>query len=846
MSIARSGFTDHGDSVRAELLSLPAIRTRVEFQFALLSAIGGLVLASGQDTESIALVAVFSAIFGFIFVDWLRVIELPPIGAYLAMGGAAAYCVQDFWALQQQGEPQMVSVALLLVLVQGVLMMQRKSRRILEQLAVFCLLELVVAAIFNDAINFGLLMIPIALIGGSALSLLGLVMLMESIDVTLDPPVVPVPKTRLGRLIRFIAGQAEQRPTNSTVTTASPQSVISIYTAAGPWSRYALFALSPAVCLIAAAFFYVLPRQIPASRSAAFGPAMVGFDDEIRMEQLGQVMQNPKPALKVKLTDAGTDQPYMVRESLYLRGKVLEEYVVDYSSRRPIAKWMSTEPHSMSLQSAVPTVYRPTDASERSRYDDVRVEITCEAMSRAALFSIGPYHDDDDSRDIVHAIDRWTLSRRSASPPFPRIRYRFGTHAFNDGVQTRWIAQASEMERVMSPYEISRNESYRRRSGYLRNRPRRSYTDTLLQFDRSSAPTVSRLAQQILDTIPDRERTAARIAEAMSVYLRTDPAFSYTLNLNATPIPDVDPVEQFLAIDRRGHCQYFAASLALMLRSVGIPSRVVVGYRTEEYNDIGKYYIVRQLHAHSWVEALIDRDQIAPDFHIDGQRRSERYWMQLDPTPAESRLDDGNREGVEGLISFANNIWEDYVVEMDGERQSSDLVKATGLGDVRNSYEGVLGAMQRRLANLRSRPVDGGAMEIEYRLPMMLFAILLVLTALVFAIRQVRLTRRDRQSSTHDPASIRHEPSVRFYAEALRQLGRIGIVRRHDETPDELHRRAGYDMPGLDRLTAAFQRYRYGDGEDLDTESMKVALAEFTAAIDTRLATHRSSPQPVG
>ncbi|WP_372894917.1 DUF3488 and transglutaminase-like domain-containing protein [Stieleria sp.] len=852
MSMTERDTADLPDSLRGELLAVPSVRTRLEFQFALLSAAGGLVLAGGQGTESIALLAVFSAVVGFVFVDWLRLIELPPIGAYLAMAGAAVYCVQDFWGLQQRGEPQMVSVALLLVLVQGVLMLQRKSRRILEQLAVFCLLELVVAAIFSDAIGFGVWMIPIAIVGASALSLLGLVTMMESIDVTLDRPVPEPPKTRLGRFVQFIiGGRDDVPPRNAIVATSSPESVISIYWAAGPWSRYALLVLSPAVIVIAAAFFYVLPRRVQPSRSTARGPAMVGFDDEVRMEQLGPVMQNADPALRVKLTDKDSGEPYMINDSLYLRGKVLESYEVDYSRDRPIAKWVSTDQNSISRRGRIPSADRPRGRSDRTPYDRVHVKITCEAMSRPALFSIAPYHQDGDAIDVVHAIDRWTLARESSAPPYPRISYEFGTHAFSDGIQTRWIAQASESERVILPYELTRQQRLNSRAP----RPKRDYETDLLRIDRASVPTAVRLASEVLDGISDDITSAppslSRAAVAMEQYLKTDPAFSYTLNLDATPIPGVDPVEQFLSVDRRGHCQYFASALALMLRSAGIPCRVIVGYRTEEYNNIGKYYIARQLHAHAWVEALIERDQISADGRLTdlaagrlgGQRRSPRYWMRLDPTPAESALDDGNPEGVDGLLNLANNVWEDYVVEMDAQRQRDDLVQATGLNDVRSSYQRLWSDLKNKLAAIRAGRLEGG----EIDLPLQSLAISVIIVVAVIAMLAMLLRLRwpqFRRRGKARGAAHALQPRLPFYAETLKQLGRAGVTRRADETPSELLQRVGQRYPDLQFLTDAFERCRYGQTELGNRESIEHALSALTADVEGQLLAEQSATRP--
>lgn len=835
-SPTKQARSNPSDSVRSQLLALSPVRTQLEFLFALLSAAGGVVVASGQGTEGIALMAIFCALFGFVFVDWLRVFELPPVGAYLAMGGAAAYCVQDFWGSQQRGEPQMVSVALLLVLVQGVLMMQHKSRRILEQMAVFCLLEMVVAAIFNDAINFGLLMIPIAIIGGAATSLLGLVSIMESIDLTLDSPSRPAAKTRLGRWMRFFSGRIDETPPrNPFVATASPESVLSIYAASAAWSRFAVLTLTPAVILIAAAFFYVLPRRIEPSRSTASGRTLVGFDDEIRLEQLGQVMRNSKIALKIKLTDQRTDQPYKIQTSLYLRGKVLEEYDVDYSGTRPVAKWISINPNAISRRSKLPRIYQTRDSAELNRYDDLRVEITCESMSRSALFSLAPYHRNGNANDVVHAIDRWTLSRKYPQPPFPRIRYGFGTHAFSHGIQTAWIAQAPERERAMTSYRLDLRSAFSRQP----QKPRRDYKSDLLGIDRAALPTAVRIANQIVATIPQHERTQPRIANQIEQFLATDPRFSYTLKLDATPIPNVDPVEQFLSVDQRGHCQYFTSALALMLRSVDIPCRVVVGYRTSEYNRIGKYYIARQQHAHAWVEALVDSDEIPKSVNLVGQRTAARYWMRLDPTPSASIIDESDKQGVERILNLANNIWEDYVIEMDRQRQSENLVEATGLSEVQTSYSAMFETLQRKLDEVQSGRISGGRWSQLSGIPWGPLLMIAGGILLIFLLCKLPLPRLLKRRSRANRETAIQKPALLFYTQTLQQLERVGIKRRRDETPEELCRRAGSRFASLIILTDAFEHCRYGHAASPNSDQLNGALAQLTAAVDRLVAAKR-------
>ncbi|MGB9233442.1 MAG: transglutaminaseTgpA domain-containing protein, partial [Terriglobales bacterium] len=120
---------------------------------------------------------------------------------------------------------------------------------------------------------------------------------------------------------------------------------------------------------------------------------------------------------------------------------------------------------------------------------------------------------------------------------------------------------------------------------------------------------ISQLAKQITESsASDYDR-----ALALEQYLQTH--FAYTLQLpRAAPR---DPLANFLFERKQGHCEYFASSMAVMLRSLGIPSRIVTGFRTGEFNDLTGQYIVRASNAHSWVEAY---------FPGSG-------WISFDPTP---------------------------------------------------------------------------------------------------------------------------------------------------------------------------------------------------------------------
>jgi hypothetical protein len=88
-------------------------------------------------------------------------------------------------------------------------------------------------------------------------------------------------------------------------------------------------------------------------------------------------------------------------------------------------------------------------------------------------------------------------------------------------------------------------------------------------------------------------------AAVLEGYLRTH--FAYTLQLSRS-VPK-DPLAEFLFVRKQGHCEYFASSMAVMLRTLRIPARVVNGFDTGEFNDLTSEYVVRASDAHSWVEA---------------------------------------------------------------------------------------------------------------------------------------------------------------------------------------------------------------------------------------------------
>jgi hypothetical protein len=91
----------------------------------------------------------------------------------------------------------------------------------------------------------------------------------------------------------------------------------------------------------------------------------------------------------------------------------------------------------------------------------------------------------------------------------------------------------------------------------------------------------------------------------------------FVYSLDIPPMPSDHAIDFFIHEAKQGHCEFFASAMALMVRSIGIPTRVVSGFRGGEWNPNINAYIVRQSMAHLWVEA-----------YFQGYG-----WVRFDPAP---------------------------------------------------------------------------------------------------------------------------------------------------------------------------------------------------------------------
>ncbi len=149
------------------------------------------------------------------------------------------------------------------------------------------------------------------------------------------------------------------------------------------------------------------------------------------------------------------------------------------------------------------------------------------------------------------------------------------------------------------------------------------------------------------------------LARAILHYLRQG---QFVYSLKNLPITD-KPLEDFLFAYKYGNCEYFASSMAVMLRLAGVPARLVGGYRGGYYNGFGGYYLVTQNNAHVWVEA-----------YFDG-----KGWLRMDPTPGSiGPLSGIGREGflfrIRLFLDSLNYYWNAMVIGYDLNKQIKLLI----------------------------------------------------------------------------------------------------------------------------------------------------------------------------
>jgi transglutaminase-like putative cysteine protease len=298
-------------------------------------------------------------------------------------------------------------------------------------------------------------------------------------------------------------------------------------------------------------------------------------------------------------------------------------------------------------------------------------------------------------------------------------------------------------------------------------------------------------------------------ALAVEGYLKSH--YGYTLQLPRTQ--EADPLANFLFERKQGHCEYFASSMAVMLRTLRIPARVVNGFRSDEFNDVTGNYVVRAKDAHAWVEAYF------PGYG----------WITFDPTPGGAIASPQGWGRAMLYLDAAASFWREWVVSYDASHQY--VLGRSVLSGTRRTRD-----RARLWAELHYAHLLNSVRKMERRAERsprrwlgwgVLIALLLLLLA---NIKRIMRMIRDRRLRAH-PERLPNEAAAMWYERMARFLARRGIRKSTTQTAQEFVRVIEDErLRGqVARFTDAYESARFGSSSD-DALRLRELYEEVQAA----------------
>jgi transglutaminase-like putative cysteine protease len=219
-------------------------------------------------------------------------------------------------------------------------------------------------------------------------------------------------------------------------------------------------------------------------------------------------------------------------------------------------------------------------------------------------------------------------------------------------------------------------------------------------------------------------RSPYEAAVLLETWFREAGGFTYD-EQPPLPIGGEPPLVDFVNNTKRGYCQHYAGAMTLMLRLLGIPSRVAVGFTSGSYDEDDKEWVVSDTNAHAWVEVYFPRFG----------------WVPFDPTPGRGQL------GATYLPSsgqFLAGDAADIGLPNTIEGMSPALAEA-----IRSAAQGT----GRTDPGARSSG-SGAAATVRDRGPSLILVLLVVLGGAFAAIVGLKAIRRSARFATRDPREL--------------------------------------------------------------------------------------------
>jgi len=543
-----------------------------------------------------------------------------------------------------------------------------------------------------------------------------------------------------------------------------------------------LAALSVALgaIVIGGALFFFFPRFSAGylGRTSLQPTLMSGFSDDVELGQIGEIKRNTSVVMRVR-----TGKPVGYGK-LRWRGIAL----ATFDGKR----WYTPERESVTIPAGIngwiPLMDRPPEPDPRAtviRYTVLLEPVATDTMfAPANVVSLRGNLSGEGSNQEAGARRSYVL--RDVTDSLYNPFHNFSTVRY-EGFSVLPAMNVAKLRLATTDYPDDVKDLY-------------------LQLP-SLDPRVKDLAEQITAS----EQTPIDKAIAVESYLRT--RYAYTLNL--TGKPGNDAIAHFLFETRAGHCEYFASAMAIMLRTIGIPTREVNGFLPGEYNDLGEDYIVRASDAHSWVEVY---------FPGTG-------WLTFDPTPPGAEAQGGVFARLGQYIDWFELSWNEWIINYDFVHQiqlAQNLQHST-----RNWTEAGRRWFERQEDRGRRWMKSwAGGLRLLMIAAVLLFFVVVRFDMVVGLARRLRLTWQLRT-----PGAARSNPQLasRLYEELQFLLAKRGIAREDSQTPLEFAAALSQPRlaPAVQEFTWHYSCARFGSTA-CDTSRLRTLLNEIRASLRTR------------
>jgi protein-glutamine gamma-glutamyltransferase len=340
---------------------------------------------------------------------------------------------------------------------------------------------------------------------------------------------------------------------------------------------------------------------------------VVGFSDRVDLGGVGRLRADPTIVMRVEHPNLPAEPP--VRLALYLRGAAFDRYNGHSWSRTT----GSTQLRAEQLGNSVRIRRWPDPVHDRKLRIDLEAidpSVVFVPPDAVALTILTP------TNVVPSAIPSLYMSQEG------QLTYR----TLNEGGLRYEVALADGNESPLPPLDPASRARY-------------------LALPADLPARVAELAKTWIGGETDPERRAKRVEAALRK--------GYRYDLESPSGATKNPLDDFLFVSKRGHCEFYSTAMAVMLRTQGVPTRNVNGFIGGTFNRFGRYYAVRQGDAHSWVEV-----------YVDG-----KGFVRFDPTPP---ADAAPQSEITGVLAFVRDMveaaaqrWDRNVVGYDMRQQIS-------------------------------------------------------------------------------------------------------------------------------------------------------------------------------